>query len=655
MGAGAGSLETGSREGHDSPLPRDHRVPIAFDRIRVSHVEEASRRVIDDLERMRAALLQAQPRRRISLLDAVYDHLDKLLSPVYLLGEVHDRPELRDACQSAGEHLFSLQDELNRDRGIYTALQETAELKTALTAIEHRFLERMMCTYSRNGLSLGSADRARLMEIDRELFKRETAFSRNISECDERVVLNEAEMAGLDPEQRGRFRKADGTYEIVVQNPDYEHLLKYLDSEAVRKRLFYAFHNRVKEENLPLLCKILKLRAQRAKLLGYDSFAEFTLADTMAKKPENVWRFLDRLSEKILPKALSDYRALCRQAGLEVMDSWDKFYYTKLYKQDRYRVADEDTRSYFSLDRVLDGAFFLLKTLFRIEISRTRTIAAWHAGVRVYQVRERGKLIARFYLDPYRRANKYNQAACFGIQNGRRLADGYQVPEAALVFNFSPPSGRKPCLLSHQEITGLFHEIGHLLHHLLTRSPFAMLSGTYVSEDFVEMPSKLMEHWSWEKDILRACSSHYKTGEAIPDELVEGLAAARDLNTGINTQLQVQFAAMDLSYHQIAGSATPAKTTALAVSLQKKYNLYRPAPGTCPQASFDHLVGYASTYYGYLWSRTYAEEMFAVFKKHGILNPAVGSRFRDLVLAVGNTVEPMAIIEEFLGRAPRAR
>ena len=173
-----------------------------------------------------------------------------------------------------------------------------------------------------------------------------------------------------------------------------------------------------------------------------------------------------------------------------------------------------------------------------------------------------------------------------------------------------------------------------------------------MDEDFIEMPSQMMESWSWERETLRSCSSHYKTGAPIPDELVEGLASARYLNTGINTQLQAQFAAMDLGYHHAPESPSPERTTELAMAFQKKYNLYRPSPGTHLQASFNHLVGYASTYYGYLWSRVYANDMFSVFKENGIQNPDVGARFRKIVLAAGNTREPMALIEEFLGRAP---
>lgn len=639
-----------------NPLLRNPSTPIAFDLIRVEQIREAAGEAVEDIKKVRQRILQSAPedKRRLLWLDTIYDRLDKLLSPVYLLGEVHEDEAIREACQEVTEFLFTLQDELNMDEGLYGALSELSQEEVALSSVEARFLEKVMWTYRRNGLQLGPRDRVRLKQIDSDLNKKEMAFSRNISDCYDRKSLREEDLRGVPQEFKQQHRREDGTYAILIKNPDYEYLLKYVEKEAVRKSLYRVFHNRAKEKNLPLMSDILKLRAERARLLGFESFADYALAGTMAKTPATVWRFLDELSQKILPKSLADYRALCRLADLEVMDSWDKFFYTKLYKQDKYKVADESIRPYFPLDQVLRGIFRLLESLFQIDICGDPDTPVWHPDVRVYRLQERGRLIARFYLDPYARPNKYDQAACFGLQNGKQRDDGiYQLPEAALVFHLSSPGGDKPCLLSHQQITSLFHEFGHLLHHLFTRSSFAFLSGSYVDEDFIEMPSQMMECWSWEKEILRACSSHYQTGKPIPDELVEGLASARYLNTGINTQLQAQFAAIDLRYHHATNPPSPEKTTELAMALQKKYNLYRPAPGTHPQASFNHFVGYASTYYGYLWSRVYASDLFSVFKEKGLNDREMGGRFREIVLASGNTREPMALIEQFLERAAR--
>ena len=310
-------------------------------------------------------------------------------------------------------------------------------------------------------------------------------------------------------------------------------------------------------------------------------------------------------------------------------------------------------KGYFSLDRVLAGIFELAQTLYGIRITPQSETPVWHPEVRAYDVvDEDNRFIARFYLDLHPRSNKYSHAACFGLRSGRQLEDGYQKPEAALVCNFPAPAEDKPSLLTHREVETLFHESGHLMHHLLTRASIAGFSGTSVSQDFVEMPSQIFENWVWEKEALKRFGVHYQTGETVPDALIEKMLATRHMNSGIDTQQQLFYATLDMSYHDGFLPEDAEATTRMLHKIQAEYTLFNTVEGTHMQASFGHLIGYSAAYYGYLWSRVYADDMFSVFKENGIFDGDTGRRFRDQVLARGDSEDPMVLIENFLGRKP---
>jgi len=271
--------------------------------------------------------------------------------------------------------------------------------------------------------------------------------------------------------------------------------------------------------------------------------------------------------------------------------------------------------------------------------------------VRGFEIFDGDRLIGRFYLDLFPRPNKYNHAACFGLRSGRLHGTGYQLPEAALVCNFPRPTAEKTSLLPHGEVETLFHEFGHLLHHMLTNAPLATFAGTSVVRDFVEMPSQIMEHWAWEKEALQRFAVHYLSGDPIPDDLVARMLAVKQLNSGIDVQQQLLYAAIDMTFHDGFESASAKDTTSLVQHLSERYTLFPLPEGTCLQASFGHLIGYAAGYYGYLWSRVFADDLYSVFKRDGIFSAETGRRFRQ-VLAAGGGVDPMVLIEDFLGRAP---
>ena len=297
----------------------------------------------------------------------------------------------------------------------------------------------------------------------------------------------------------------------------------------------------------------------------------------------------------------------------------------------------------------------MIHQLYGVDIEEKPTLPVWHEDVRAYEVSENGKRIGLFYLDFFPRDNKYSHAACFDIQSGKQLLEGsYATPYSALVCNFTPPSGDRPSLLTHRDVETLFHEFGHLMHQLLTTSPYAAFSGTSVMRDFVEMPSQIMEHWAWQPEALKQFSHHWQTGESLPDELIEKLIATKHLNSGLDAQQQMFYGVLDMTLHDRfdADANDGGNITELVAQLQNEYTLFPAVEGSHFEASFGHLVGYAAGYYGYLWSRVYADDMFSKFEEDGIFDLQTGTALRRAVLAKGNTEEPMDLIREFLGREP---
>ena len=579
-----------------NPFFRNSMEPVPFDQIGPEDVTAATEQIMAQIQSLKSEITTgSETDRRVQLIqrDALWDRLDLVLGPVYLLMETHPDQETREACQAATETLFQFSNALALDEDLFRCLDRFADREPVLTPIERRYLQKSMETYHRNGFKLDQAGRVQLKEIDDRLNALELTFQKNVSDCDDALILTEKEMAGLSEDFKNEHRLKNGTYQITTQTPDYTTVSKLAQDGSVRKRLYYLYHNRSREENLPLLDEILKLRVARSKLLGFSTYVQYKLESVMAKEPKRVWSFLNELSEKIAAKSRDDYQALCEVMKVERIEPWDKSYATNLLKETLFDLNEEEVRRYFPLDQVSNGLFDLAQTLYQIEFRPSATMPVWHPDVRAFEAYDKGKLVGRFYLDMYPRSHKYSHAACFGLQSGRRMDGGYQTPTAALVCNFSKPTDEKPSLLTHREVETFFHEFGHLMHHLLTTSPLAAFAGTSVEQDFVEMPSQIMENWVWEKEALRRFAFHHETGDAIPDVLVDKMLAVRHMNSGLDTQQQIFYAALDLAYHDGFEPNSPKDTTALLRELQDKYTFFPTAEGVHFQASFTHLVGYA--------------------------------------------------------------
>ncbi|MBO9683561.1 MAG: hypothetical protein J7502_12980, partial [Flavisolibacter sp.] len=375
--------------------------------------------------------------------------------------------------------------------------------------------------------------------------------------------------------------------------------------------------------------------------------------------PATVWGFENNLVEKVKQKAQLDVaellaakKAYLKDPSVTTVEPWETSFYNNLLMVNKYSVNPETVQEYLSLDDVTEGLFKITQQLFGVKYVPVTDASVWHKDVKAFDVMDKGKKIGRFYLDLFPRENKYTHAACFPIRKGKQISNGYQLPIAALICNFNAPTADKPSLLTHAQAITFFHEFGHVLHNLLTRAALASQAGAAVKWDFVEAPSQIFENWMWDYSSVKLFAKHYKTREVLPQDLFQKMLAARNVGSGLAASLQLNYGIFDMTLHDKYDPNESKTTTDVA---KEVYNTVLPlkyVDGTAYHAAFGHLTGYAAGYYGYLWSKVYAEDMFSVFEKTGILNPATGGRYRNAVLSKGGTVDEMDMVKEFLGRDP---
>jgi thimet oligopeptidase len=408
-----------------------------------------------------------------------------------------------------------------------------------------------------------------------------------------------------------------------------------------------------------VLQNLLKARKEMATLLGYKSFAEYQVETRMAKQPETIWDFEDNLVEKVKEKARQDYDELLavkkehlKKEDVNVIQPWEASFYNNMLLVNNYQLDDAKLKEYFELKNVLDGLFKITQHLFDVQYEEVKDAQVWHEDVTMYEVKQNNKLIGRFYLDLHPRPNKYSHAACFPMVQGKLTNAGYQIPTASLVCNFPRPEKDQPALMPHSQVITFFHEFGHVLHNMLTTAELASFAGTSVARDFVEAPSQIFENWAWNYDALKLFAKHYKTGELLPKELFNKMVAARNVGAGLAASQQIFYGMLDMTLHDRFDPTADISTTAIVKDLQNNVTLYPYLEGTSMQAAFGHLYGYGAGYYGYLWSKVYAEDMFSLFEKNGVMDQKTGKRYREEVLSKGGTEDELQLVRNFLGREP---
>ncbi|XP_075885554.1 neurolysin, mitochondrial isoform X2 [Nelusetta ayraudi] len=573
--------------------------------------------------------------------------------------------EVRTASTEADKKLSEFDVEISMREDVFkriTVLQE--KFQDNLSPQEKRFLDRLVTLGKRKGLHLSKDVQEEIKRTSKLISDLSIEFNKNLNEDNTFLVFSEQELGGLaDSYLNGLDKTADGRYRVTLEYPHYYPLMKRCHNPETRRKMETAFHSRCKEVNTPILEELIQLRARVADLLGYSSHANYVLEVNMAKNARNVSDFLDAFHERLKPIGAKERRYIlalkkreCLMKGLQFdgrIDAWDLPYYMNQVEQCKFAVNKDKLIEYFPLGVVTEGLLAIYQQLLGVRFAEVEHAHVWHEGVRLFSVQdaETGEEIGLFYLDLHPREGKYGHAACFGLQPGCKGPDGKRrLPVAAMVANFTKPRKGWPSLLQHHEVETYFHEFGHVMHEICSKTAFSEFSGTQVETDFVEVPSQMLENWVWEKEPLRRMSRHYKDGTAIPDSMLDKLIASRVANTGLMNLRQVVLSKVDQTLH----SSSHADTSEVFATLFQDILGVPATPGTNMTASFGHLAGgYDGQYYGYLWSEVYSMDMyFSRFKKEGIMNPKVGREYKTVILEAGGSVDGMDMLKTFLGRSP---
>ena len=593
-------------------------------------------------------------------LDLINDILAKATTRYVFMGYVHPDKDVRSAAKAAEEKMGNFGVEMVFRADLNAAVQEYAATDEAkgLESERARFLEFLLRDLRQAGHDLPPEARARVKDMTQRLVELGVRFQENIDEWEDHILVTGDDLDGLPPAFTESLETDEETGKMKVTLA-YPHMIPFVENAKrrdLRELLSFKFNTQAVEANRKILEEAVELRHQIAQEFGVPSWAHHRLEERMAKDPERVSAFYDDLVPPLTRQGETDIAAMARllhaDAGDDKIQTWDWRYYDTQQRRTDFGVDPFEVAEYFPLDGVLGGMFDLVQETFGLEFREVADPETWHPDVRLFAIHDAGsgEQLANFYLDLFPREGKFAHAAEFPMILSRRLEDGsYQNPVCAMVANFTKPTASAPSLLQHGEVETLFHEFGHVLHQNLGRTELARFAGTNVEQDFVEAPSQIMQHWVWRADVLRRFARHHKTGEPIPDHLVEQLVAARQLNVAIHQLRQLQYGWLDQEIHG----------TASEVDLEhvlregSRLGLMPFHEGTFTLASFGHLMaGYDAAYYGYMWSEVYGDDMFSRFEEQGVNNPEVGMAYRREVLEKGGSVDADEMLSSFLGRQP---
>ncbi|MFK7963907.1 MAG: M3 family metallopeptidase [Burkholderiaceae bacterium] len=649
------------------------------------------------LEAARQALVQATDAQSapswetvVQPLELATEQLGRAWGIVGHLSSVDDSAELREAHNRNLPRVTQFWTELGQSTDLferYKALR-ASDAYGQLSATRKRIVDNAIRDFKLGGADLQSPARERYAEIQERSAALGQKFSENVLDATnafECILTDEADLAGLpqdaiDAAAADAERNGQQGYRFTLQFPSYFPVMQYSENRALRERLYTAYCTRASEQalapqdenkrnaldNTPVIDEILQLRAEESQLLGYDNFAQVSLVPKMAETPDEVIKFLRDLAARARPfaeKDLQEVREFAKaELGMAELEAWDITYASEKLRQKRYAFSDQEVKPYFQLPRVLSGLFAQVEKLFNVRIKHDES-SAWHETVEFFRIERDGVLLGQFYLDLFARETKRPGAWMNGARSRAKRPASTQSPIAYLVCNFQPPVGEQPALLTHNELTTLFHEFGHGLHHMLTQVDELSVSGiSGVEWDAVELPSQFMENFCWEWPIIESMTQHVKTGLALPRELFDKMIAARNFQAGMQTLRQIEFALFDMQLHS-KPTHDPASMSVQQVldTVREEVSVVTPPAFNRFQNGFSHIFagGYSAGYYSYKWAEVLSADAYSAFEE-AAAEPAAdqaisetGRKFLDEILAVGGSRPAIASFRAFRGRDPQ--
>ena len=661
-----------------------------FDKIEPSHVVPAITQILQELETDLPKLeANATPTWSglVEPLTAMEEKLGWSWGIVGHLMGVKNSPELREAYEKMQPEIVKFYNKLSQSKSLYQAFKELRHSNDwdKFEPAQQRIIESSLRDFELSGVGLEGETKEKFNQIQLELAELSTKFSNNVLDATKAFKLKLTDKKDVDglPESAlslmAQTAKAEGEEDATPENgpwvvtldyPSYIPFMKYSTSSELREKLYKAFLSRASEgelDNRSNIDRILELRKEKAKILGFDTFAELSLARKMAPSVEAVEKLSEELRVASYDAAKKEFEELKAFADKDDLKHWDTTYWAEKQKEAKFEFNSEELRPYFPLDRVLDGLFGLAKRIFGVTIvAADGTAPVWHEDVRYFQINnEAGEAIAHFYLDPYSRPAEKRGGAWMNDCIGRAkiIVEGKtstRLPVAYLICNQTPPVGDKPSLMTFMEVTTLFHEFGHGLQHMLTNVDYVGASGiNNVEWDAVELPSQFMENWCYDRPTLFGMAKHYETGETLPEEYYQKLLAAKNYMSGSAMLRQLHFGLVDIELHhryQPEGEETP---NSVRDRIAETTTVLKPLPEDNFLCSFGHIFagGYAAGYYSYKWAEVLSADAFAAFEEVGLDNETavatVGKQYRDTVLALGGSLPPMEVFKQFRGREPK--
>ncbi|HTX02755.1 MAG TPA: M3 family metallopeptidase, partial [Candidatus Acidoferrales bacterium] len=582
---------------------------------------------------------------------------DRTAAETFLFS-VSPKRAVRDASQSCSNEINAWVTEFNARPDVYHDLLAVQASRTATNPYQTKLLEYYLLTFRRSGAGLGPAARKTFIALSQRLGELQSTFDANLANDKTTIAITQAQAAGLSSDFMAQFTKnADGTYTVPVNESTYLSFVRAATDSTARKMMYIAFLRRGGRANVSLLEQAIAIRYQLARLLGYKDWATYQLANKMARSPQRVISFLTDLDKRLLTGANAELATLAQLKASDTgvaeakIEPWDYFFYDAKLRSTKYSLDESEIDAYFPVQHTIDTVLAIYSKMLGVTFTKGAD-DGWLPSPQVlhYRVSDTatGRFIGDSYFDLYPRPGKYDYFANFPVLSNRTLPDGRtQAPLSVIVGNWPVAAPGKPALLSHEDVQTFFHEFGHNMAAMLATAPYETLSGGF-RQDFIEAPSQMLENWVWQPSILKELSSRYDTGAPMPDDLIAKLIASRYVDQSYDYTKQAFYALVDMKYHT---SGEHVDTTQVWADLLPLTTPSTFVPGTYPQASFGHLMdGYDAGYYGYLWSKVYAQDMFTRFQRQGLESPIAGAAYRQDILAPAQTYEPDQEVTKFLGR-----
>ncbi len=591
-------------------------------------------------------------------MDDMYNKTSTASNILYMLYWVSPDSLSRINGLAGYQLLDSLTTNIYSDKAIYNKMISfrSSSPYNELKGNRKLMVDDLILQFEQSGVNLTNDKLTIVNSLIKEISQLSSQYSENMNKSAEILTLDEQGAEGLPENFKNTYKTGTSKYEIPIINATRDPVLKNASREETRKAYYIKFNNRAADKNMTILDSLIQKRYELGQTMGSKSYAEYTLKLRMAKNPETVWSFINDLVDRSKEKAKADIELLkaikqkeTASKNLTEIQSWDIPYYNNEILKTKWNVDNELIRNYLPMEQCLKGVFDIYQKLLGLEFRKVENPSVWHKEVSLYEVFEGNKLKGRFYLDLFPRPNK--ESWFYGVQlsPGKATADGYEVPCSMLLGNFTRPTATLPSLLSHSELRTLFHEFGHIMNAIAYHGEFALQSGA--KADFVESMSQIFENWIWDYESLSSFSKNYKTGEVLPKEIFDNMINARNLSSGLGLISSLRSCIYDMEAYDKYDPKSGLNTDELWKKIDTQLGIMpMHVEGTHPQASWIHINTHPVYYYGYLWSKVYAQDMFTEFEKNGLTSTETGIRYRELILANGSQRDIVAGVQEFLGR-----